>query len=258
MIKKINLAKAIESEIVSGVFLGFSRPQPCKELNFAMLSVPLSRAEENFKALEALGLNWRECLEEREDGYSVYDPYYICGVAKESLHDALELSCLEWQEGTLLVGTDRFMATEKPFRYESEGASSIGLHEVTGSKSGLRKILLPPAFEAYANLDPDHHEEVGEEKLMDLDVTLNEPDGLLVANLWRVWRNTFEYIPSSESGSSGLTFKLRPSVPSIIKQLDAYEDSSDNLFWSLNWDFDSFSDLNKVWNARSFFVFDDD
>ena len=264
MTKQISFSKALGSGLVSGVFLGFARPQPCKDLNFAMFYSSLSRSEENFKALEALGLNWRACRDEPENGDDVYHPDYICGVAKESLFSAVELSCLEWQEGTLIVGLDRFMASVEPFPYESKIPKQLNLSEVYGSVSGVQQVLQSPAYPSYENPGPetqdddDYDDDDDEEKYMSLDTSLTEVDGLIVANLWKVWRNTFEYVSSTDAGNLAFKLRVKPTVASVIKHLEAYDDTPDNLIWSQNWDFDSFSDLNKIWNARPFFVFDDD
>lgn len=258
MTKRITIDQALDSGIVTGIFLGFSRPQPCKDLNFAMLSINMSRSDESFRALEALGLDWRTCKDEEEYDEPVYDPRYICGVAKESLYDAVELSCFEWQEGTFVVGLDRFIASEKPFRYESSIPAIVRLQEATGSKSGTQRVLLAPARPSYEYLGDEDNEEEVESEFMDLDVPISDADGLVVANLWKLWRDNFEYVSSAEHGESKFKLMVRPTSSSLISKLEAYSDSPDNLIWSYDWDFDSFSDLNKAWNARPFFVFKDD
>lgn len=232
-----------------GAVFVFDEPIPTSTLSIALFSVRLALGPDVDAALQLLGIGSSRLSEESHS----FVPRYIFGVAYAGGRDYLEVSALEFDEGTYICGIERGPHYEA---YSDEVLKAIGqklyIREAKGSVDGHPCTLLPPAEPSFGDEDDDDFDE-DETRPREVELTLSPENHERVMFVQDAWRQAIDYFPEYMYGIEKYRrATLRQPVKDLKQFMTPFENSKSNLLWLKNWSVANFAELNSDWEAFSY------
>lgn len=225
-----------------GAVFAFDYPEPTSKLGVALFSVRLTPGPDLQSALGFLGITDRQPSKS-----SATHAKYIFGLAYAGGRDYLEVSALEFSEGTFICGLERGPHYD-PHSEETTDAlgNALFIREAKGSVSGTPFTLLPPAEPSWGD-DGDEDFDEDEAKPRDIKVTFSPENFSRVMFVRAAWRQAVDYFPEYDGDYRPAT--LRQPVKDIGKYMTPLEKKKSNCLWLKNWDLGHFAELNSGWDA---------
>ena len=243
----MNVKAKSEHEIsvneLAAVF-AFDYPESTSKLNVALFSVDLVDGPDIQSALRFLGITNKP-----PSKLSATQAKYIFGLAYAGGRDYLEVSALEFSEGTYICGNERGPHYD-PHSEETTDAleNKLYIREAKGSVSGTPFTLLPPAEPSWGD-DGDEDFDEDEAKLRNIKIAFSSENFSRVMFLRDAWRKAIDYFPEYDGEYRPAT--LKHPVKDIGKHMIPFEKKKSNSLWFKNWDLGNFAELNSDWEAFS-------
>jgi hypothetical protein len=225
-----------------GAVFAFDYPESTSKLNVALFSVDLIDGADIQSALRFLGIFNRP-----PSKLSATQAKYIFGLAYAGGRDYLEVSALEFSEGTYICGNEQGPHYD-PHSEETTDAleNKLYIREAKGSVSGTPFTLLPPAEPSWGD-DGDEDFDEDEAKPRDIKLVLSSENFSRVMFLRDAWRQAIDYFP--EYDGAYRPAKLKQPVKDIRKHMTPFEKKKSNCLWLKNWALANFVELNSDWEA---------
>ena len=223
-----------------GAIFVFEEPFPTSDMNVALFSIDLKTGPDIDSALAFLGLSMNKDLK----------PKYIFGLAYAGGRDYMEVSAVEFDQGTYICGIERGPHYEP---YSEDALKAIApnlfINQAKGSVDGDPFTLLPPAEPPFGDEDDDDFDE-DEARPRDLKIVLGEENFRRAMFLQDAWRQAIDYFPEYINGANGYRpATLKQPVKDIGKYMTPFEKNKSNCLWFKNWDLGNFAELNSDWEA---------
>jgi len=225
-----------------GAVFAFDYPESTSKLNVALFSIDLVDGPDIQSALRFLGIT-----NKLPSKLSATQAKYIFGLAYAGGRDYLEVSALEFSEGTYICGLESGPHYD-PHSDETTDAleKKLYIREAKGSVSGTPFTLLPPAEPSWGD-DGDEDFDEDEAKLRDIKLAFSSENFSRVMFLRDAWRQAIDYFPAYDGEYRPAT--LKHPVKDIGKHMIPFEKKKSNCLWFKNWALANFAELNSDWEA---------
>jgi len=232
-----------------GAVFVFDEPIPTSTLCIALFSVRLAHGPDVDAALKLLGIENARLPDESHE----FVPRYIFGLAYAGGQDYLEVSALEFGEGTYICGIERGPHYEG---YSDEVLKAIGqtlnIREARGSVDGQPFTLLPPAEPPFGDEDDDDFDE-DEARPRDVELTLSSKNHQRVIFIQDAWRQAIDFFPEYVYGSGRYRpATLKQPAKDLSQFMTPFDNSKSNRLWLKNWALANFAELNSDWEAFTY------
>jgi hypothetical protein len=226
-----------------GAVFAFDYPESTSKLNVALFSVDLLEGPDIQSALGFLGITNKSPAK-----LSATHAKYIFGLAYAGGRDYLEVSALEFSEGTYICGIEHgphFDASHDDAIKALE--PKLDIREARGSVSCKPFTLLPPAEPSWGDEDDEDFEE-DEARRRNITINLSGANFRRIMFLREAWRQAIDYFPMHEDDDYRPA-TLKQPVKDIRKHMIPFEKKKSNCLWFKNWALANFAELNSDWDA---------